>query len=77
MAKRQLVKPCMKTRDLCRLVEFLSPQTVKPNPKAPLGRHPLLLLLAQCYTPRPFSPLSQFPFFVSYLTNSKHDQLWN
>lgn len=64
MVKRQSVKPCMETRDLCRLVELLSPQTlcVKLNPKAPLGPHPLLPLLAWCFTPSPFFPLSQLPF---------------
>lgn len=64
MAKRHLVKPSMGIRDPCRLIELLSPQTlcVKPNPKAPLGPHPLLPLLAWCFTPSPFFPLSQLPF---------------
>lgn len=62
MAKRHLVKLCMETR-MCAGVP-LPPQTLctKLTPKAPLGPHPLLPLLAQCFTPSPFFPLPQLPF---------------
>lgn len=59
--------------------ELLLPQTlcVKLTPKAPLGPHPLLPLLAWHFTPSPFFPSFAASLFVSCLTNSKHDQLWN